>query len=62
MTRDDLQNLISITLEDMAEQANYLYTQGMAEEAEALRSEGLMIAGAWDNEETFMVLGQATEA
>jgi hypothetical protein len=57
MQVSDLQLLIASRLEDMANQVELLYSQGNYAEAELLRKEGLMIAEAYDREETFFFLG-----
>lgn len=41
----------------MATQVEKLFAEGNFAEAELLRDEGLMIASAYDNEETFFFLG-----
>lgn len=43
----------------MATQVEFLYANGLHEEAAILREEGLMIAEAYDREETFFFLGSA---
>ena len=60
MNADQLQQLITIRLADMATQVEYLYAHGYHEEAALLRDEGLEIANAWDEQEDFMVLGDFT--
>jgi hypothetical protein len=57
MQVSDLQLLIANRLEDMAAQVELLYSQGNYAEAELLREEGLQIAEAYDNEESFFFLG-----
>jgi hypothetical protein len=56
----DIQALIAQRLEDMADQVAYLYTQGMVEEASLLRAEGLALAEAYDNSETFLFINDLT--
>jgi len=53
----NIQNLIASRLEDMADHIEQLYAQGEPELAEFLRNEGLALAEAADNGETFFVLG-----
>lgn len=60
MTSNDLQAIIAVRLEQMATQVEFLYTNGYREEAAVLRAEGLELAEAYDNEETFLVLGDFT--
>jgi hypothetical protein len=61
MKTEDLAVLIASRLEDMADQVAQLHTQGYPEEAELLRREGLELAKAFDDEQTFLVLGDVTE-
>jgi hypothetical protein len=61
MQQIDIQTLIANRLEDMADQVSYLHTQGLCEEAEILRQEGLMLAEAYDNEDTFLFIGGLSE-
>lgn len=61
MPQIDIQTLVANRLEDLADQVSYLYTQGLPREAEILRQEGLMLAEAYDNEETFLFIGGLTE-
>jgi hypothetical protein len=58
----DLPTLIASRLEDMADQVQLLYTQGMIEEAKLLRDEGLELARAYDVGTTFMFINDLTEA
>ncbi len=58
----DLQTLIASRLEDMADQVQLLYTQGMLEEAQLLRNEGLELAEAYDLGTTFMFINDLTQA
>lgn len=60
MTSNDLQAIIAVRLEQMATQVEFLYANGYREEAAVLRAEGLELAEAYDNEETFLVLGDFT--
>jgi hypothetical protein len=60
MTSNDLQNAIAVRLEEMATQVEFLYANGYIEEAQVLRAEGLELAEAYDNEETFLTLGDFT--
>jgi hypothetical protein len=53
--------LVATRLEDMADQVQLLYTQGMSEEAELLRREGLQLAECYDNEQTFLFLNDLQE-
>jgi hypothetical protein len=57
-----IQNLIASRLEDMAAQVEILYHQGNFAEAELLREEGLKLAEAYDNEETFLFINDLTNA
>lgn len=57
MNKIDLPAIIASRLEDMATQVEKLFAEGNFAEAELLRDEGLMIASAYDNEETFFFLG-----
>lgn len=57
-----IHKLVATHLEDMADQVSYLYTQGMPEEAELLRREGLLMAEAYDSEATFLFVNDLTEA
>lgn len=61
MTNNELQNLIADRLEDMAVQVERLYAEGNFAEAELLRTEGLSLAEAYDNEETFVVINDLSE-
>jgi len=61
MPQIDIQTLVANRLEDLADQVSYLYTQGLPQEAEILRQEGLMLAEAYDNEETFLFIGGLIE-
>ena len=56
----DIQTLIATRLEDMADQVEQLYVAGMIEEARLLRDEGLELAEAYDNEQTFLYLDDLT--
>ena len=56
MNSTDINALIASRLEDMADQVHQLYTQGLIEEAELLRKEGLELADAFDNGETFLFI------
>jgi hypothetical protein len=60
MTSNDLQTIIAIRLEQMATQVEFLCSKGYYEEATVLRAEGLELAEAYDNEDTFLVLGDFT--
>jgi len=60
MTSDQLQTLITVRLEEMATQVEFLYANGYHKEAETLRAEGLEMAAAYDKEEEFLVLGDFT--
>jgi hypothetical protein len=53
--------LVATRLEDMATQVEQLYVAGMIEEATLLRNEGLELAEAYDNEETFLFINDLTE-
>jgi len=46
----------------MAVQVEQLYVAGMIEEAELLRKEGLALAEAYDNEQTFLFVIDLTKA
>lgn len=61
MNNDNFQALVAIRLEDMAKQVEWLYAQGMNEDAAVLRAEGLMLAEAYDNESTFLFINDLTE-
>ena len=56
MNSEQLQTLIASRLEDMADQVEQLYTQGMLEEAKLLRNEGLELAEYFDDGYTFMFI------
>ena len=62
MSGTDLQTLIASRLEDMADQVSLLFTQGLIEEAELLREEGLELASAFDDGTTFLFITDLTEA
>ena len=57
----DINLLVATRLEDMACQVEQLYVAGMIEEAELLRNEGLELAEAYDNENTFLFINDLTE-
>jgi hypothetical protein len=57
----NIDSLISSRLEDLADQVHYLYANGYPQEAELLREEGLQLAEAYDNEETFLFINDLTE-
>jgi pantothenate kinase len=57
LNKTDLATVVASRLEDMATQVECLYANGFHEEAAVLREEGLMLAQAFDNEETFFFLG-----
>lgn len=61
MPQIDIQTLVANRLEDMADQVAYLHTQGLPQEAEILRQEGLMLAEAYDNESTFLFINDLTQ-
>ena len=52
----NIQHLVASRLEDMADQVEQLYAQGEPEMAEFLREEGLALAKACDNDETFLYI------
>lgn len=54
--------VVASRLEDMAAQVEQLYVAGMIEEATLLRNEGLELAEAYDNEQTFLYINDLTEA
>jgi hypothetical protein len=58
----EIQTLIASRLEDMADQVELLYSQGNYEDAKLLRQQGLELAEAYDNEETFLFIADLTEA
>lgn len=62
MSGTDLQALIASRLEDMADQVSQLFAQGLLEEAELLRNEGLEMAEAFDDGTTFLFINDLTEA
>lgn len=62
MSGTDLQALIAARLEDMADQVSQLFSQGLIEEAELLRNEGLEMAEAFDDGVTFLFINDLTEA
>jgi hypothetical protein len=62
MSGTDLQALIASRLEDMADQVSLLFAQGLLEEAELLRTEGLALAEAFDDGTTFLFINDLTEA
>lgn len=57
MNKTDLATVIASRLEDMATQVEKHFAEGNFAEAELLRDEGLLLAEAYDNEETFFFLG-----
>jgi hypothetical protein len=57
LNKTDLAAVIAGRLEDLATQVEKLFAEGNFAEAELLRDEGLMIAEAYDREETFFFLG-----
>lgn len=57
----DLQTLVASRLEDMADQVEQLFVQGMPEEAKLLREESLLLAEAFDQGYTFLFLQDLTE-
>jgi hypothetical protein len=61
MQKHELELLVAERLEHMGEQIAHLYAQGLDEEAKLLGEEGLMLAEAYDNEETFLFIGGLTE-
>lgn len=61
MNSDNFQALVAIRLEDMANQVEWLYAQGMNEDAAVLRDEGLMLAEVYDNEATFLYINDLSE-
>ena len=61
MQKADLELILTERLKHMGEQVAYLYSQGLDEEAKLLSQEGLMLAEAYDNEETFLFIGGLTE-
>ena len=61
MQKADLELIISECLEYMGERIAHLYSEGLDEEAKLLSQEGLMLAEAYDNEETFLFIGGLTE-
>jgi hypothetical protein len=61
MRKADLELIISERLEYMGERITHLYSEGLDEEAKLLSQEGLMLAEAYDNEETFLFIGGLTE-
>lgn len=60
-TTIDIQALIASRLEDFANQVEYLYEQGLIEDAEFLRAEGLNLASAHDDGALFMYLPDYTQ-
>jgi hypothetical protein len=60
MTGVDIQSLIASRLGDMAEQVAHLHVQGYSDLADLLREEGLGLANAYDNEQTFLYLTDLT--
>jgi hypothetical protein len=61
LKKSDLQGLIADRLEHLATQVDTLHRGGDFAEAELLRDEGLLLAQAYDNEETFLFIGGLTE-
>ena len=61
MQKHELELFVAERLEHMGEQIAYLYSQGLDEEAKLLGEEGLMLAEAYDNEETLLFIGGLTE-
>ena len=57
LNKTDLASIIAGRLEDMATQVETHFAEGNFAEAELLREEGLLLAEAYDNEETFFFLG-----
>lgn len=56
----DIQTLVSVRLEDMADQVQHLYEQGNFADAELIRNEGMMLAEAYDNENIFLFINDLT--
>ena len=61
MRKADLELIISERLDYMGERITHLYSEGLDKEAKLLSQEGLMLAEAYDNEETFLFIGGLTE-
>lgn len=57
----DLQTLVASRLEDMADQVEQLYAQGRPKDAELLRQEGLNLADAFDNGQTFCFVSDLSQ-
>lgn len=53
MQKVDIETLIASHLEDVADQVAQLHAQGEPELAEILREEGLTMASAFDNGDSF---------
>jgi hypothetical protein len=62
MSSIDIQSLIASRLEDMADQVEYLHSQGNFHDAELLRAEGLALAESFDAGTTFLFINDLTEA
>ena len=60
MTQEQLQNLMTLQLEQMAAQVEFLFANGYREEAAVLRAEGLELAAAYDDNEDFFYLQDYT--
>ena len=57
----DFETLVASRLEDMADQVEFLFSQGNHAEAELLRSEGLELAEACDSGLTFLFIDDLSQ-
>ena len=66
MTNDpstcDLDALAIAKFQDMADQLEYLYSQGKVEEAQLLKQEGFDLAAELDNGSTFVYLNDLSSS
>jgi hypothetical protein len=57
MKVNTLQTLVADRLEHLADRVEYLTLKGDYETADLLRTEGLALASAYDDEQTFFFIG-----
>jgi len=62
MTLNDLHAIVASRLEDMADRVEALVAQGDHELANLLRTEGLELAEAFDQGDTFLFIGHMESA
>jgi hypothetical protein len=60
MNSNDLASLTASRLEDMADQVEFLISRGYHKEAMLLREEGLELAAAFDNGDSFFFVQDYT--